>query len=73
MLFRFLLIFLISYLIIRFISNLFKVSVPKNNPYQSTNTHDRRKEGDVSINVNKKNSDKKISKDEGEYIDFEES
>ena len=42
-----------------------------NNFENQANQYNDKKEGDVTINSNP-NKDKKINKDEGDYVDFEE-
>ncbi len=71
---RFLLVLLIIYLIIRVFSRYFIRRFAKNmqqNFEERQNRYNQRKEGDVTIKKNSSN-DKKIKKDEGDYIDFEE-
>lgn len=67
-LFRFLLIFLLIYLGIRFISRLLFPASSANNNYSNT----KRKEGEVIIEDSPQSKTKNISKDEGEYVDYEE-
>jgi hypothetical protein len=67
--FTFLLLFFITYYIVKAIYRLFKVF------FGMDNKNDRRwsgrKEGDVTIDYQEKQK-KRIDKDKGEYIDYEE-
>jgi Domain of unknown function (DUF4834) len=67
-LFRFLLIFLLIYLGIRFISRL--LFPAPNSGNNTSNT--KRKEGEVIIEDTPQSKTKNISKDEGDYVDYEE-
>ncbi len=65
---RLLLIFALIYLLIRLIGRAIFPSFSGNSRRR---TEEGEKEGDITIQ-NKKNSGKKISKDEGDYVDYEE-
>lgn len=65
---RLLLIFALIYLVIRVIG---RAIFPPSFGNSRRRTEGAEKEGDVTIE-NKKNSGKKISKDEGDYVDYEE-
>lgn len=71
---RFLLILFIIFFIIRLLTRFVLGSYIKNmkrNFENQQNHSNNRKEGDVTINTKPK-TDKKIDKDEGDYIDYEE-
>ena len=70
-LFRILIIFFVVYYLIRFVSYLFK---PSRSDSSSTNENRKRyskKEGEVTIDYMPE-SDKKVQKDSGDYVDYEE-
>jgi len=71
---RFLAIFLLIYLGMRFIGRL--IFPPDNHRYKhfERNDDERRskKEGEVTIDDQRSANSKKIKRDEGEYIDYEE-
>lgn len=70
--FRTLLVIMVIYYVIKFIR---KVVIPMFNPPQQQAGHSQqqnnRREGDVTVESNRK-SKNRSSKDEGEYVDFEE-
>ena len=71
---RFLLILFIIYFVIRIFSRYVLPTYVKNmrNQYENQqNKYSRNNEGDVTINT-KPTKEKKISKDEGDYVDYEE-
>ena len=71
---RFLLILFIIFFVIRIFTRYVFRSYAKNmqqNFENQKNKNNHRKEGDVTINT-KPNAGKKIDKDEGDYVDFEE-
>lgn len=71
---RFLLILFVIYFIIRLFTRFVLGSYIKNMQRNFENqqyNNNKKKEGDVTINTKPK-SDKKIDKDEGDYIDYEE-
>jgi hypothetical protein len=73
-LFRFLLFLILFYLLAKFIGRLlFGYSRRSSEHYAHSNArhHDRR-EGDVFVDFNPGKKDKKIRKEEGEYINYEE-
>ncbi|MEA1897298.1 MAG: DUF4834 domain-containing protein [Bacteroidota bacterium] len=70
-LFRILLIFLVVYYLFRFLSYLFK---PSGSNYRSENGNmnkSSKKEGEVTIDYLPE-ADKKVQKDKGDYVDYEE-
>ena len=71
--FRFILFFILVYLIITSIGRfIFGIRRGGNSSLRGEFTHEnQRHEGDVSIQVDTKNK-KKISKDTGEYVNYEE-
>lgn len=71
---RFILILFIIFFLIRIITRYVLRSYFKNmqrNFENQQNQHNRKKEGDVTINT-KPRKEKKIDNDEGDYVDFEE-
>lgn len=73
-LFRYILLFFLFYLIIRFLRRLFAPSEPRQS-YQGSNDQyhrSREKEGEVHINKKQEGKEKLIRKDDGEYINYEE-
>lgn len=71
---RFLLILFLIYFMVRIFTRYVLKSYLKNvqrNMENQQNQYNRKKEGDVTINTKPK-TDKKIDKDEGDYVDFEE-
>jgi hypothetical protein len=72
---RFILFFILFYLLVRFIGRLlFGYSQRSSGQYRTSDNehHFRRKEGDVNVEFNPENKDKKIRKEDGEYINYEE-
>ncbi len=72
--FKFILIVFVIFFILKFIAQYFLRSFLKNMQKNSGNQqtqYNQRKEGDVTINTKAKTG-KKIDKDEGDYVDFEE-
>ncbi|MCF8378515.1 MAG: hypothetical protein K9H49_02995 [Bacteroidales bacterium] len=68
MFFRLLLIILLVYVIVRFLTRLFSPPANSNTGYQNQN-----KEKEGSITIKDTNSNKqKINKAEGDYVDFED-
>jgi hypothetical protein len=67
MFFRILLVILLVYLVVRFFQNLFPSSTSGRNDTNAS----KEKEGNVTVNSSPGNG-KTISRDEGEYVDFEE-
>jgi hypothetical protein len=72
-LFRIILIFLLIYYGVKFVTWLFQMPRRnKNSKFQGTRQKDRfRKEGEVNIDFAPKKN-KKVDKENGEYIDYEE-
>ncbi|HBH47397.1 MAG TPA: hypothetical protein DDX98_02075 [Bacteroidales bacterium] len=68
--FRLLLIFFLVYFAVRLIRSIFRPRASQRN-YQYKQS--QRREGDVSIKVDPSKKTKKVSKDEGDYIDYEEA
>ncbi|MCK5028727.1 MAG: DUF4834 family protein [Bacteroidales bacterium] len=71
---RFLLILFIIYFVIRIFTRYVFRSYVKNmqhNFENQQNKNNNKKEGDVTVNTKPKTG-KKIDKDEGDYVDFEE-
>lgn len=71
---RFLLILFLIYFIVRIFTRYIFRSYFKNmqrNFGNQQNQHNNKKEGDVTINT-KSGKGKKIDKDEGDYVDYEE-
>ena len=71
---RFALILLIIFLIIRFFSRFILRAYVKNmqqNFENQKNQYNQKQEGDVTIN-HRKGKDKKFTKDDGDYVDYEE-
>jgi hypothetical protein len=68
---KFLLIVLLIILIVRFFNNLTVSTYVYTNDQRRTDPGYGQKEGSVTVEKNGK-SEKLISKDEGEYVDFEE-
>ncbi len=71
---RFLLILFLIYFIVRIFTRYILRSYFKNaqrNFENQQNKYNQKKEGDVTINT-KPSKGKKIDKDEGDYVDFEE-
>ena len=68
--FRIFLLFLLAYLILRTISNIFR---PKKNTqsFRQSPRNEIRPEGEVKVDINSK-KEKKVSREEGDYVDFEE-
>ena len=67
--FKLLFLFLLGYYLFRLLGFLFRPRKSQSNQHFQQNNH--RKEGDVSINL-KQEQKKHISKDDGDYIDYEE-
>jgi hypothetical protein len=70
-LFRLLFYFLIGYFIFRFISLVFRPNTKQGSNFNQQQNK-KRKEGDISINVDKSANTKRIPKDEGDYVDYED-
>lgn len=71
---RFLLILFVIYFIVKIFTRFVLGSYFKNmqrNFENQQNQYNKKKEGDVTINTKPK-TNKKIDKDEGDYIDYEE-
>lgn len=71
---RFLLILFLIYFIVRIFTRYILKSFLKKmqgNVENQQNQYSKKKEGDVTINT-KQNKSKKIDKNEGDYIDYEE-
>ncbi|PLX10223.1 MAG: hypothetical protein C0597_17100 [Marinilabiliales bacterium] len=71
---RFLSILFLIYFIIRIVTRFALKRYARNmqqNFEQKQNRYNRKKEGDVTVNAKPQKS-KKIDKDEGDYVDFEE-
>ncbi len=68
--FRLLLLFILGYFIFRIVKNALTPRAKKSNYYRST--EDRRQEGDVTIDTRQTKNKKKIDKEDGDYVDFEE-
>lgn len=68
---RLLLIFLIIYLVVKFIQSFARPVQSSKNPRYS-NPSENRNEGDVTITGKSGKGGKKVFKDEGEYIDYED-
>lgn len=71
MIFRYVLYFIILYLIIRFFQNLFHPRTNKGHQFSNQN-YQSRKEGEVRVDLNQQPKEKRVSKNEGDYIDYEE-
>ena len=72
--FKFILIVFLIFFILKFVAQYFLRSFLKNMHKNSGNQqaqYNHKKEGDVTINTKPKTG-KKIDKDEGDYVDFEE-
>ena len=72
--FKFILILFLIFFIIKFFAQFFLKSFlnkMQNNAGNQQSQHNQKKEGDVTINT-KPNQGKKIDKNEGDYIDYEE-
>lgn len=68
---RLLFYFIIAYSIFRFISTLFRPTAKRHTNY--TQNNNKRKEGDIKVNINHTpKQNKRISKDDGDYVDYEE-
>jgi len=70
-LFRFLLVVLLIILVIRFLNRLFFSSYVYTNETPRNENQQKRKEGSVTLEKNPK-GEKRFTKDEGEYVDYEE-
>ena len=74
MFFRILLLFLLFYLLVRLVQSFFQPKVRQ--PYSTQNNNEwyksNRKEGETSIQNIQPNKTKKIPKNEGDYIDYED-
>jgi large-conductance mechanosensitive channel len=68
---RFLLIIFIIFFLVRVIVRFIFRSYVRNVQQNFENQQNHKKEGDVTINTKPK-AGKKIDKDEGDYVDFEE-
>lgn len=74
MFFRLLILFLLVYLMVKLVQSFFqpKVHQSSNNTYRNTTFNSQRKEGETFIeNLNSKKT-KKIPRNEGDYIDYED-
>lgn len=72
--FKFILILFLIFFIIKFLAQYFLRSFMKkmrNNAGNQQSQYSQKKEGEVTINT-KQNQGKKIDKNEGDYIDYEE-
>ncbi|MCB9014072.1 MAG: hypothetical protein H6539_08545 [Bacteroidales bacterium] len=69
--FKFLLILLLVFLVLRMLGRMFFTSYVYTNDSRTNNTGDRSKEGSVSVE-NKPKTEKVFKKDDGEYVDYEE-
>ncbi len=70
-LFRILLIFIIVYYLFRFLSYLFKPSSTDYGSGRESMNKSSQKEGEITID-HMPNSKKKVKKDKGDYVDYEE-
>jgi len=70
-LFRILIVFFVVYYLIRFVSFLFNSSRSYNSSANESRKRSSKKEGEVTINY-VPDSDKKVNKDSGDYVDYEE-
>jgi len=70
-LFRILLIFLVAYYLFRFLSYLFKPSGSNSTSGRRNMNKSSKKEGEITIDYLPE-SDKKVQKDNGDYVDYEE-
>ncbi len=68
--FRLVLLFFLGYFLIRLFKNAFGTKTSKSSSNRSAG--ERRKEGDVSIDTRQPGNKKRIDKDDGDYVDFEE-
>ena len=68
---RVILVFLVIFLVLRLILSFFQVNSNTNTRTYS-NTSSQRKEGDIYIDTSNNTKSKKISKNDGEYVDYEE-
>ena len=70
-LFRLLFYFIIGYSIFRFLSAIFRPKRTQQSNY--TQQRPKRKEGDVAVDSDPTSKkEKRISKDEGDYVDYED-
>jgi hypothetical protein len=71
---RFILIFILVVIVFRLLGRLFLFSVVKNfnNKMNSDQYTNRRKEGDIIVDANNISKKKKIKKDIGDYVNYEE-
>ncbi|MCG8410395.1 MAG: hypothetical protein MI739_03820 [Bacteroidales bacterium] len=73
---RFILILLFIFILLRFFAKYFLRSfmrnVQQNYNNQQSGYSQQKKEGDITIKSKSANKSKKIKKDEGDYVDFEE-
>jgi hypothetical protein len=74
MFFRFLLLFILIYLLVRLIQSFFRpiARQPYSSPDQNGWNGSDRKEGETFIQNNQNQKSKRIPKSEGEYIDYED-
>lgn len=70
-LFRILLIFLVVYYLLKFLSYLFKPSGSNYSSGRENMNKSSKKEGEVTIDYLPE-SEKKVQKDKGDYVDYEE-
>ncbi len=72
--FRILFIVLLTFMVFRILGSLFRPRhMSGGNFFSDRNDKVPRKEGDVTIQVDPKQSSKKVGKDQGDYIPFEEA
>ncbi len=72
MLFRLFLIFLIIFLITRLVQSFFRPLAKQKGYSNYQKQSQNRQEGDITVSDKQRGTSKKISKDEGDYIDYEE-
>lgn len=74
MFFRIFLIFLVVYLVIRFFNSLLRPAQSRGGAtsYTKNQSDFSKREGEVTIIKKPSSSQKKITKEEGDYIDYEE-
>jgi hypothetical protein len=71
---RFILIFILVVIVLRLLGRIFFASIVRNVNSRMTNdyTTNYRKEGDIKVDLNNTSKDKKINKDVGDYVNYEE-
>lgn len=72
MFFRLILIFFLVYFFLRFIQSFFRPKRPTEQSKQGGYYKPNRKEGDTVVDPGNANKNKKIAKNEGEYVDYED-